>query len=132
LRGEIEAPLQHTNAPNSSSPRARSPQSTPSTARTNNTQVYLDVKLEGQKLGRVVIELLPSVAPVGAERFLDLSVGYEGVGYRLARCVWVACVCVWRNLGVSVVIAIGVREVWLAQLCWLCFMRPPSRACAQV
>jgi hypothetical protein len=48
-------------------------------------QVYLDVKLEGQKLGRITIELLPAVAPVGAQRFADLSEGKQGVGYRLAR-----------------------------------------------
>jgi peptidyl-prolyl cis-trans isomerase B (cyclophilin B) len=48
-------------------------------------KAYLDVKLEGQKLGRITIELLPSVAPVGAARFADLAVGKQGVGYRLAR-----------------------------------------------
>ncbi|GBF92527.1 peptidyl-prolyl cis-trans isomerase, chloroplastic [Raphidocelis subcapitata] len=48
-------------------------------------QVYLDVKVEGQKLGRITIELLPSVAPVGAARFADLAVGKQGVSYRLAR-----------------------------------------------
>ncbi|KIY95020.1 hypothetical protein MNEG_12941 [Monoraphidium neglectum] len=55
-----------------------------SSARTGQT-VYLDVKLEGQKLGRITIELLPAVAPVGAQRFADLSEGKQGVGYRLAR-----------------------------------------------
>jgi hypothetical protein len=51
----------------------------------SSPQVYLDVKLEGQKIGRIVIELLPSIAPVGAERFEDLAIEKEGVGYRLAR-----------------------------------------------
>lgn len=43
------------------------------------------MKLEGQKLGRITIELLPDKAPVGAARFADLAEGKQGVGYRLAR-----------------------------------------------
>jgi hypothetical protein len=49
------------------------------------TQVFLEVKVEGQSLGRITIELLPGAAPVGAARFADLAVGKQGVGYRLAR-----------------------------------------------
>jgi peptidyl-prolyl cis-trans isomerase B (cyclophilin B) len=47
--------------------------------------VYLDVKLDGQLLGRITVELLPAAAPVGAARFRDLAVGRQGVGYRLSR-----------------------------------------------
>ncbi|KAJ9513678.1 hypothetical protein QJQ45_015435 [Haematococcus lacustris] len=47
-------------------------------------QVYLDVKLEGKALGRIVVQLFPDVT-VGSARFRDLSIGKEGVGYRLAR-----------------------------------------------
>ena len=57
-----------------------------SAARAAGRLAYLDVKLEGVKLGRVTVELLPDVAPVGAARFADLAVGKQGVGYRLARC----------------------------------------------
>lgn len=35
----------------------------------------MEVKLEGQPLGTITVELLPGVAPVGAERFIDLTVG---------------------------------------------------------
>ncbi|KAL6748390.1 hypothetical protein V8C86DRAFT_2878728 [Haematococcus lacustris] len=47
-------------------------------------KVYLDVKLEGKALGRIVVQLFPDVT-VGSARFRDLSIGKEGVGYRLAR-----------------------------------------------
>ncbi|KAJ9513421.1 hypothetical protein QJQ45_005969 [Haematococcus lacustris] len=47
-------------------------------------EVYLDVKLEGKALGRIVVQLFPDVT-VGSARFRDLSIGKEGVGYRLAR-----------------------------------------------
>lgn len=45
----------------------------------------MEVKLEGQPIGTITVELLPDVAPVGAERFVDLTVGKQGVGYRLSR-----------------------------------------------
>lgn len=48
------------------------------------TQVYLDVKVEGQSLGRIVIELSDN-APVAAQRFADLAEGKQGVGYRLSK-----------------------------------------------
>lgn len=48
-------------------------------------QVYLDVKLEGTLLGRIVVELDSSLAPVGAARFADLAQEKEGVGYRLSK-----------------------------------------------
>lgn len=48
-------------------------------------QVYVEVKLEGQPMGAITFELLRHVSPVGAQRFADLVVGKEGVGYRLSR-----------------------------------------------
>lgn len=47
-------------------------------------QVYLDVKVEGQAVGRIVIRLLED-AKVGSQRFADLAEGKEGVGYRLSK-----------------------------------------------
>lgn len=44
-----------------------------------HAQVYLDVNLEGQSIGRIEIELFPDNAAVGAARFKDLAVGKEGV-----------------------------------------------------
>jgi hypothetical protein len=49
-----------------------------------HTQVYLDVKVEGERLGRIVVELLDDVA-VGSQRFADLAEGKQGVGYRLSK-----------------------------------------------
>jgi peptidyl-prolyl cis-trans isomerase B (cyclophilin B) len=46
--------------------------------------VFLDVKVEGEKLGRIVIELLDDAA-VGGQRFADLALGKQGVGYRLSK-----------------------------------------------
>lgn len=46
--------------------------------------MYLDVKVEGQAIGRIVIGLLDDVK-VGAQRFADLAEGKEGVGYRLSK-----------------------------------------------
>jgi peptidyl-prolyl cis-trans isomerase B (cyclophilin B) len=46
--------------------------------------VFLDVKVEGEKLGRIVIELVDDAA-VGGQRFADLALGKEGVGYRLSK-----------------------------------------------
>jgi hypothetical protein len=46
--------------------------------------VFLDVKVEGENLGRIVIELLDDAA-VGGQRFADLALGKQGVGYRLSK-----------------------------------------------
>jgi hypothetical protein len=46
--------------------------------------VYLDVKVEGKPLGRIVIALNDDVR-VGAARFADLSEEKDGVGYRLSK-----------------------------------------------
>jgi peptidyl-prolyl cis-trans isomerase B (cyclophilin B) len=63
------------------------PAAAPAAAAAGGAQrAYLDVRLEGQPLGRLTVELLPDAAPVGARRFADLAVGRQGVGYRLARC----------------------------------------------
>lgn len=47
-------------------------------------QVFLDVKVEGENLGRIVVELLDDAA-VGGQRFADLALGKQGVGYRLSK-----------------------------------------------
>jgi cyclophilin family peptidyl-prolyl cis-trans isomerase len=43
---------------------------------------YLDVSLNGQKLGRVIIELRPDIAPKTAENFRALCTGEKGFGYK--------------------------------------------------
>mmetsp|Transcript_7529 Transcript_7529/g.18663 ORF Transcript_7529/g.18663 Transcript_7529/m.18663 type:complete len:303 (-) Transcript_7529:345-1253(-) len=50
----------------------------------SGNRVYLEVKLEGKPLGKVVIELFDDVT-TGSARFRDLVVGKQGVGYRLSR-----------------------------------------------
>jgi hypothetical protein len=47
-------------------------------------QVFFDVKVEGETVGRIVIQLLDDVK-VGAQRFADLAEEKEGVGYRLSK-----------------------------------------------
>jgi hypothetical protein len=46
--------------------------------------VYFDVKVEGERVGRIVVALLDDVK-VGAQRFADLAEEKEGVGYRLSK-----------------------------------------------
>lgn len=46
-------------------------------------QVYLDINVDREPRGRITVELFPDV-PVGAQRFVDLARGVDGVGYSLA------------------------------------------------
>ncbi len=45
-------------------------------------RVYFDITADGQKLGRIVMELRSDVAPKTAENFRALCTGEKGVGYR--------------------------------------------------
>lgn len=56
----------------------------PSTQASAPQQVYLDLNVDGQPKGRLVIQL-DGEAPVGTKRFADLSKGLNGVGYRLSK-----------------------------------------------
>ena len=47
-------------------------------------QVFLDLSVDGQPKGRLVIQLAGD-APVGTRRFAQLSEGLNGVGYRLSK-----------------------------------------------
>eukprot|EP00882_Tetradesmus_deserticola_P016741 GHRQ01017899.1.p1 GENE.GHRQ01017899.1~~GHRQ01017899.1.p1 ORF type:complete len:282 (+),score=76.79 GHRQ01017899.1:491-1336(+) len=47
-------------------------------------QVFFDIKVEGEYLGRIVVELVDDAA-VGAQRFADLAQEKQGVGYRLSK-----------------------------------------------
>lgn len=47
-------------------------------------RVFLDLKIDGEPAGRLVIELFDDVK-VGSQRFLDLASNVEGVGYRLSK-----------------------------------------------
>ncbi|WIA33093.1 hypothetical protein OEZ86_006247 [Tetradesmus obliquus] len=59
--------------------------STSSVASTSGAkQVFLDVRVEGENIGRIVVELLGD-AGVAGQRFADLAEGKQGVGYRLSK-----------------------------------------------
>ena len=50
--------------------------------------IYFDVTLEGEDIGRIIVEPLSNVAPLGVQRFKDLATGAtatQGVGYRRSR-----------------------------------------------
>eukprot|EP00882_Tetradesmus_deserticola_P027610 GHRQ01030641.1.p1 GENE.GHRQ01030641.1~~GHRQ01030641.1.p1 ORF type:complete len:119 (+),score=19.26 GHRQ01030641.1:150-506(+) len=47
-------------------------------------QVFFDIKVEGENLGRIVVELVDDAA-VGTQRFADLAQEKQGVGYRLSK-----------------------------------------------
>lgn len=55
----------------------------PST-KAQSQQVYLDLSVDGEPKGRLVIQLTGD-APVGTKRFAQLSQGLNGVGYRLSK-----------------------------------------------
>lgn len=49
-------------------------------------QYYMEVSIDGQKVeGRIVYEVFPDVAPLGARRWAELAAEREGVGYRLSK-----------------------------------------------
>lgn len=84
--GAVDETIEAAPAAEEAAPASSSaiPEAAPSTSGSTK-KVFLDVRVEGQKLGRITVELLPLTAPVGAQRFADLAEGKQGVGYRLAR-----------------------------------------------
>ena len=51
----------------------------------SSPRAYLDIVVDGEPYGRIVIAVDHDVAPIGAQRFLDLAYGKEGVSYRRSR-----------------------------------------------
>lgn len=52
---------------------------------TPGPRAFLDIAVDGEPYGRIVIAVDPDLAPIGAQRFLDLAQGKEGVSYRRSR-----------------------------------------------
>ena len=63
-------------------------------------QVYLDVTVDGELKGRLVIQLSGD-SPVGAKRFAQLSQGLNGVGYRLSKFDGIAQVAALQHIGTT-------------------------------
>jgi hypothetical protein len=57
----------------------------PARAEPAGPRVFFDISVDRKPVGRVVVELDPSAAPIGAQRFADLAAGKEGVGYRRSK-----------------------------------------------
>eukprot|EP00884_Botryococcus_braunii_P002242 jgi/Botrbrau1/12018/Bobra.247_2s0022.2 len=55
-----------------------------SAEREGSRQVFFDVRVDNEQKGRITIQLYPDV-PIGAERFLELAEGRDGVSYRLSK-----------------------------------------------
>ena len=49
---------------------------------TNNSRFYFDISMEGKRLGRVIIEVQPSMAPKMSLNFHQLVTGEKGFGYK--------------------------------------------------
>lgn len=47
-----------------------------------NPQVYFDITVDGEKLGRIEFELFKDVVPKTAENFLQLCTGEKGFGFK--------------------------------------------------
>lgn len=45
-------------------------------------KVFMDIAIDGQPAGQIVIGLFGATAPIGAQRFAELVAGKRGVGYR--------------------------------------------------
>ncbi|XP_024399270.1 peptidyl-prolyl cis-trans isomerase CYP26-2, chloroplastic [Physcomitrium patens] len=44
--------------------------------------VFMDVAIEGQPVGKILIGLYGDTVPIGAQRFAELAVGKRGIGYK--------------------------------------------------
>ena len=62
-----------------------------------NARAYMNFSVDGDPIGRVVIEIDPKIAPVGAQRFLDLVKGIDGVGYRRTQVSMIQDTCIVDN-----------------------------------
>ena len=54
-------------------------------AQEKNPQVYLDIAIDGQPAGRIVLELRYDIVPKTAENFRQLATGEPGFGYAGSR-----------------------------------------------
>ena len=49
---------------------------------TSNPRYYFDISMEGKRLGRVIIEVQPSIAPKMSQNFSQLVTAEKGFGYK--------------------------------------------------
>ncbi|CAL5362496.1 unnamed protein product [Camellia sinensis] len=54
----------------------------PSCIDTTTKQAFLDISVNGEPIGRIVIGLYTNTAPVGTDRFSDIVSGAAGISYR--------------------------------------------------
>ena len=60
-------------------------------------RVFFDFSVDRVPMGRVVIEVDPTIAPIGSQRFLDLTKGIDGVGYRRTQVSMILDGCIVDN-----------------------------------
>ena len=47
-------------------------------------QAFFDINVDGQSAGRIVVSLFDDV-PIGAQRFMDIADGQDGISYQLSK-----------------------------------------------
>jgi peptidyl-prolyl cis-trans isomerase B (cyclophilin B) len=78
LGGFVDALQQSAVAEEAAASSSSSSSSSPEITK----KVFMDVAIDGQPIGQIVVGLYGDAVPVGAQRFSELAAGKRGIGYR--------------------------------------------------